>query len=213
MEENKTTGLDFAYCRVSTGGQDLHRQVIAMQALGIPDDRIIQEKISGTMPAHKRPKLRHLIEHLLRPGDRVWVVSTSRLSRELFHFLELVKMFNEMGVEFKAMDMQIDATHPIGKFLFNIMGAVSQLQSDFTRYRTKKGLEAARLRGVKLGRKAGPSADMVEFRKYFMNFADPFEAIKASCQKYSKTEVTIRRWAKSQGIAIPRKRKARKLKN
>ena len=137
----------------------MHRQVVAMQALGIPDSRIIQEKISGTIPAHKRPKLRYLFDDLLRPGDRLWVVSTSRLSRELFHFLELIRELDRMGVEFKALDMQIDPNHPIGKFLFNIMGAVSQLQSDFTRYRTKKGLEAARLRGVKLGRKFGPTVD------------------------------------------------------
>lgn len=211
MEENKITGLDFAYCRVSTGGQELHRQVIAMRGLGIPDDRIIQEKISGTIPAHKRPKLRHLFEHVLRPGDRLWVVSTSRLSRELFHFLELIKALDEMGVEFKALDMQIDPKHPIGKFLFNIMGAVSQLQSDFTRYRTKKGLEAARLRGVKLGRRQGPTADMVEFRKIFLSYEDPYEAIKACCRIYKKTEPTIRRWAKSQEIVIPKKKRGKKI--
>lgn len=204
--------ITWGYCRVSTEKQDLSRQIAEMKRLGIPDQYILTEKISGTKPMNKRPVLRAMFEQKLRPGDTLCVVSVSRLSREVFHFLELLKILKEMGVHFKALDMNIDPDHPIGKFLFNIMGAVSQLQVDFTRHRTKMGLENARRKGKILGRPSGPTADMKKFIKYFNSFDDPFEAIKECALYFDVGEQTIRRWAANEGIEIPRKRKGPKRK-
>lgn len=59
--------IKWAYCRVSTQDQDLGRQIEAMKQLGIHEDCIITEKISGTTPFMKRPELRKLFEQKLRP--------------------------------------------------------------------------------------------------------------------------------------------------
>ena len=202
---------DWAYCRVSTQDQDLGRQIKAMQDLGIPYKNIVTEKISGTTPMLKRPELFALFDHKLRPGDTLYVLSIDRMSRDLFHFLEILNLLRDMKVKFKALDINIDYDHPIGKFMFNVMGAVSQLQVDFTRHNTKMGLEVAKSKGVVLGRPKGATADMKEFVTYFKSFDDPFEAIKESAIKYDKGEQTIRRWAKNERIEIPRKRSKKRL--
>lgn len=206
----KENRIKWAYCRVSTQDQDLGRQIEAMKQLGIHEKYIITEKISGTTPFMKRPELRKLFEQKLRPGDTLYVLSIDRMSRDLFHFLEILNLLREMGVHFKAMDINIDPEHPIGRFLFSIMGAVSQLQVDFTRHRTKMGLENARRKGKILGRPSGPTANMKKFVKFFNSFDDPFEAIRESALFFDVGEQTIRRWAKDQGINIPRKRKGPK---
>lgn len=208
LKKNET-GLDFAYCRVSTRGQDIDRQHYLLDNLNIdlPRDRRIVEKISGRVKLKNRPELKRLFKDVLRKGDRLIVTSASRLSRELFHLLEIMNELQSMGVELVMLDMHIDPEHPIGKFILNIMGSVYQLESDFASYRTKQGQAAAREGGSVIGRKKGATVDQGEFLKFFNEFKDKHEAIKQSAIKFKKTEMTIRRWAKHNGIEIPRKKR------
>ena len=210
LKENET-GLDFAYCRVSTRGQDIDRQHYLLDNLNIniPHERRIVEKISGRVKLKNRPELRRLFKDVLRKGDRLIVTSASRLSRELFHLLEIMNELQSMGVELVMLDMHIDPEHPIGKFILNIMGSVYQLESDFASYRTKQGQAAARERGSVIGRKKGATVDQKEFLKFFNSFKDQHEGIQESIKKFSKTEVTIRRWLKENGIEIPRRKRGK----
>lgn len=57
------------------------------------------------------------------------------------------------GVGFQSITEAIDTTTPGGKLVFHIFGALAEFERNLIRERTKAGLEAARARGRKGGRK------------------------------------------------------------
>jgi DNA invertase Pin-like site-specific DNA recombinase len=57
------------------------------------------------------------------------------------------------GVEFKSLRESLDTTTPAGKLVFNVFASLAEFERDLMRERTMAGLEAARARGKKGGRK------------------------------------------------------------
>ena len=57
----------FAYCRVSTTEQTTENQLLAIHNAGyeIPDARVVQEQVSGGVPAMQRDGFKSLVEHKL----------------------------------------------------------------------------------------------------------------------------------------------------
>jgi len=72
-------GLDLGYARVSTAKQHLERQLDALAAAGIPDERIYVDKKTGTTV--DRDGLGQLLAYA-RPGDTV-VHTLTRIGRNL----------------------------------------------------------------------------------------------------------------------------------
>ena len=120
------------YCRVSTAGQSLDRQIDQLTAAGC--ERVYQEKVSGA--SKERSELTRLLD-ALRGGDVVVVTELSRLGRTI-----------------KSLKENIDTTTPMGKMVFTVMAAVAEMERDLIRERTAEGLKAARSRGRHGGRPA-----------------------------------------------------------
>jgi DNA invertase Pin-like site-specific DNA recombinase len=57
------------------------------------------------------------------------------------------------GVELRALQEQIDTSTASGRLFFHIMAALSEFERNLIRERTQAGLQAARKRGKKPGRK------------------------------------------------------------
>ena len=57
------------------------------------------------------------------------------------------------GIGFQSVTEAIDTTTPGGKLVFHIFGALAEFERNLIRERTKAGLEAARARGRKGGRR------------------------------------------------------------
>jgi DNA invertase Pin-like site-specific DNA recombinase len=68
----------YGYVRVSTADQNEDRQMIAMDELKIPSERIYTDKISGK--DFNRPAYKALTD-ILRPGDLLYIKSIDRLGR------------------------------------------------------------------------------------------------------------------------------------
>ncbi len=64
-----------------------------------------------------------------------------------------MNVLRERGVEFVSLRESIDATTPGGKPVFHDFGALAEFVRDLILERTMAGLEAARARGRKGGRK------------------------------------------------------------
>ena len=69
------------YARVSTIGQDLHAQLVALGAAGVDPSRMFTDKLSGSANT-ARPGLTAMLDYA-RPGDTVVVAAIDRLGRSV----------------------------------------------------------------------------------------------------------------------------------
>ena len=140
---------EYAYVRVSTRNQDETRQLIGMDNIGIPEERIFVEKLSGK-DTH-RPKLQELM-NTVTAGDKLIVEEISRFARNTRDLLNLVEQLTEKGVDFISKKENIDTTTPTGKFILTVFGAAAEMERGYMLQRQAEGIAAARAKGVRFGR-------------------------------------------------------------
>lgn len=147
------------YARVSTAhqGTGLEAQVRALKEYcslnGIPDIELFtDENQSGTKAS--RPALDRMMS-AVSAGEigSVIVYSFSRFARSVTHLLSALEIFKAKNVGFVSLTEKIDTSTPIGKAIFVIISAISQLERDLIAERVRNGLANARAKGVLIGRK------------------------------------------------------------
>jgi DNA invertase Pin-like site-specific DNA recombinase len=143
------------YARVSKtdGSQVLNLQRDALINAGVLAEHIYQDFASGKRD--DRPGLKSGLK-ALRKGDILVVWKLDRLGRDLRHLVNTVQDLSEREVGFKVLTGQgaeIDTTTASGKLIFGIFASLSEFERELIRERTKAGLDAARARGRKGGRK------------------------------------------------------------
>jgi DNA invertase Pin-like site-specific DNA recombinase len=72
----------------------------------------------------------------------------------LVHLIGLVEELHSRGMQFQSLNEKIDTGSAAGELIFHVFGALAQFERKLIKERTKAGLEAAKSRGKKLGRKA-----------------------------------------------------------
>ena len=133
------------YARVSSVGQSLDVQLDKLKDC----DKIFQEKGSGL--DRSRPVFKRCLEYI-REGDTLIVTRLDRLARSMTHFCEIGEFLKKEGVNLKVIDQNIDTTDATGRLLFNMLGAISQFETEIRAERQADGINRARERGVHLGR-------------------------------------------------------------
>src|SRR5918993_5375294 len=136
------------YIRTSKKDQNPELQRRDLLAAGC--EKVFVEQISSRKA--DRPELRAALEYV-REGDALVVWKLDRFGRSLKELIELVGGLRERGIEFVSLRESLDTTTPGGKLVFHVFGAVAEFERDIIRERTIAGLEAARARGRKGGRK------------------------------------------------------------
>ena len=136
------------YCRVSTQDQSLALQIDALKAAGC--EKIFEDKLSGARA--DRPGLKRALE-MLREGDSLVVWKLDRLGRTVLGLVALVGELQDRGIEFRSITDCIDTGSPAGRFFFNVMASLSQMERELTIERTRAGLAAAKQQGRVGGRK------------------------------------------------------------
>jgi DNA invertase Pin-like site-specific DNA recombinase len=140
--------MRIGYARVSTTEQNFDLQRDALKGEGC--EKIIEDTVSGGK-VH-RSGLERMRESL-RPGDVLVVWRLDRLGRSLKHLIDLMAELEGQGIGFQSVTESIDTTTPGGKLVFHIFGALAEFERNLIRDRTHAGLEAARARGRKGGRR------------------------------------------------------------
>jgi DNA invertase Pin-like site-specific DNA recombinase len=143
------------YARVSTSEQHVEGQLHALrqyaQARGGEAVEYVDAGVSGARD--RRPALdRLLADARRRRFDVLAITKLDRLARSVRHLTTLAAELEALGVGLVVLDQSIDTTTPAGRFLFNTLAAVAELERDLIRERTVCGLAAARRRGARLGR-------------------------------------------------------------
>ncbi len=113
--------------------------------------RIFIDHISGVRT--ERPGLDKCMD-ILENGDTLLVWRLDRLGRSMPHLVTLVEDLGKKRIGFRSLcDGAIDTTTASGELIFNIFSSLAQFERRLIQERTKAGLEAARARGRKDGRK------------------------------------------------------------
>jgi DNA invertase Pin-like site-specific DNA recombinase len=168
--------MKIGYARVSTDEQSDNAQIDELEAAGC--ERIYREKYSGR--SKSRPELDRMID-ALRKGDVIVVQRLDRLGRSLKDLIELLDSFKSEQVQFISLNESIDTTTAVGELAFHMIGSIAQFERRLISERTKAGLNAARARGRKGGRKVKLSLSDVKKAKAML--LDP-EVTKAEVAKH-----------------------------
>lgn len=182
------------YVRTSKKDQNPDLQRRELEAFGC--ERIFEERISSRMA--DRPELRAALEYC-REGDELVVWKLDRFGRSLKELIELVNGVRERGTEFVSLRESLDTTTPGGKLVFHVFGAVAEFERDIIRERTMAGLEAARARGRKGGRKPVMDAKKLALASKMLNNREI--PVGEVCEAVGVSRSTIYRHLKPDGSA------------
>lgn len=151
----------FAYCRVSTSDQTTANQVAEIRSAGfqIDDRRVIEETVSGSVPARERKEFARLLDRL-ECGDVLVVTKLDRLGRNAMDVRSVVEALAAIGVRTHCLALGgVDLTSAAGRMTMSVIAAVAEFERDLLIERTQAGLSRAKASGVKLGRRASLSAN------------------------------------------------------
>lgn len=154
----------FAYARVSSRDQNLARQLESLKQY-VPDDRdIFVDKQSGKNT--DRPGLQLLL-HLLRSGDTLYLHSLDRLGRNKEDIKNILRELKEKKVFVRILDLPTSMVttndevtgatmEMVNNLLIEVLGYVAEMERRNIRKRQEEGIEIAKEKGVKFGRKKLP---------------------------------------------------------
>lgn len=145
----------FLYCRVSTADQATANQILAAEKAGytFKPARIVEEQISGTVPAMERPKFAEMVGKL-EEEDFLVVTKMDRLGRNAADIDRTVETLRARGVRVIALDLPVmEVTSAAGDLVRRMFAAFAQFERDQLVERTHAGLARAKAEGKTLGRK------------------------------------------------------------
>ncbi len=154
--------MHYGYARVSTRDQNVGRQLDALRAFPVEDQRIYVDYYTGV--TFERPRYRRLVRRL-REGDLVVVTSIDRLGHNYEEIIEQWRrLTRERLVDIVVLDMPLldtrarisgegDVTRTfISDLVLQLLSYVAQVERENIRRRQAEGIAAARARGARFGR-------------------------------------------------------------
>jgi DNA invertase Pin-like site-specific DNA recombinase len=145
------------YARVSTADQSTQMQVSTLRdfierrgwkLVG----EYVDEGVSGTKD--RRPALDRLMaDAKQRRFDAVLVWKLDRFARSLRHLVNALAELEALGVAFVSLKDNVDLSTPSGRLMVQIIGAMAEFERSLIAERVRAGLQNARRRGKRLGRR------------------------------------------------------------
>ena len=150
--------MEYGYVRVSSREQNVDRQILSMQEIGLDLDNIVIEKQSGK--DFNRPLYRELIS-VLKEGDVLYVKSLDRLGRNYELLLEEWRYITkDVKADIVVMDMPILDTRlykdllgtVISDIFLSLLSFFAENERTYIKQRQAEGIAAAKQKGVRFGR-------------------------------------------------------------
>ena len=172
MENKKIIG----YMRVGSREQNEDRQRVALLEMGVPENNIYVDKLSGK--DFNRPQYKKMLRKLDK-DTVLYVKSIDRLGRNYADLNEQWRIITkEKGADIVVIDMPLLDTRReknlLGTFISDIVLALLSYVAENERINIKQrqaeGIAVAKARGVKFGRPPRPIPD---------NFYDVYQQWKA----------------------------------
>jgi len=173
----------FAYCRVSTTGQTTANQIqeITNAGFAIQSQRVIEETVSGSVPAKERKGFQKLLERI-EESDVLVVTKLDRLGRNAIDVRSTVEFLAAKGVRVHCLALGgVDLTSPAGKMTMAVIASVAEFERDLLVERTQAGLERAKSEGKKLGRpSSNKGADVAQLKSEGLSQSQVAEELNIS---------------------------------
>lgn len=190
--QNKEGRL-IGYARVSTRDQNLDRQLKKLQEINC--DIIFQEKKTGKNT--NRPEYNKMLE-MAKEGDTIVVAELTRISRSTSDLFKLVEDLDERGIKFKSLKEEwLDTTTATGRLLLTIFAGLSQFEREQMLERQAEGIEVAKERGVRFGKKLQADADLDQAIEMYKEGQYPASKIAKMC---NVSRATLYRRLKDLGL-------------
>lgn len=146
------------YARVSTSdkGQDPEMQLRELREFCLHRGwtvtaEFVDVGVSGSK--EKRPELDRLMaDASRRKFDVVAVWKFDRFARSVSHLLRALETFNTLGIGFVSLSEAVDTSTAMGKMVFTVLGAVSELERSLITERVHAGIRNAKAKGKHCGR-------------------------------------------------------------
>lgn len=121
---------------------------------------IYEDKATGTNG--NRTNLKRMPEDV-RTGkfDVVVCWKLDRLFRSLKDLIITLQELTDLGVEFVALKDGVDLTTNTGRLMTHILGAFAEFEASIIKARVNAGLEEAKRKGIKLGRRKTRPSELI----------------------------------------------------
>jgi DNA invertase Pin-like site-specific DNA recombinase len=100
------------------------------------------------------------------------VPSLDRLSRSLADLIQIVTTLRRQGVGFKSPHEALDTTTSGGRLVFHVFAALAEFIRELIVEGTHQGLDAARARGVRIGRPPAMTAEQIRHARDLLTRPD-----------------------------------------
>lgn len=185
--------MRIGYARVSTQDQHLALQEDALAKAGC--EKVFRDFMSGARS--DRPGLQEALSHL-REGDVLVVWKLDRLGRSVKGLVDLVEELASRKIHFQSLTDQIDTSTVAGRFFFNVMASLAQMERELIGERTKAGLDAARKLGRVGGRKRQMTESKIEAAKKLLVAGTPAKDV---AHNLGVSVPTLYRWLPASSMA------------
>ena len=154
------------YARVSTLAQEYDRQIDELKDyakhMNYQVVKVFSEKISGAKKIADRNALSELLDYVRNNKvDKVLIYDSSRLSRRIVDFLQVIEELNELKVSLYIHQngletlLQDGSINPIASLVLGIIAQFNSMERSLIRSRMESGYNHFRDKGGKVGRKQG----------------------------------------------------------
>jgi DNA invertase Pin-like site-specific DNA recombinase len=159
------------YLRVSTGSQTVENQRLELAKVAEQRGWTVVEiysdnGVSGAKGRDKRPAFDRLCKDAIGGKlDMVAAWSVDRLGRSVLHLAQFVADMQAAGVGLYLHTQGIDGSTPTGRAMLSMCSVFAELEREIIKERIHAGLNRARSKGKRLGRKPVSERTEEQIRK------------------------------------------------
>lgn len=196
----------YGYIRVSSADQNIARQSVEMEKLGIDRKRIYVDKQSGK--DFERENYQKLLKKL-KANDELYIDSVDRLGRnydeiiENWQYLTRVKKVDMVVLDFPLLDTRahiIDNGNlggaVTGKFIadlvLQILSYTAHLEREHIHHRQAEGIKVAMEKGVRFGRPCKEKPQT--FHTVYIAFKTGKISLRKACKECGVSHQTFKKW-------------------
>jgi len=146
--------MDFGYCRCSTNEsrQDIDRQKRELRKLGIKEENIYFEYVSGS----KADKIEwNRLLSVIKCGDSIATTEVSRLTRSTKQLCEIIDIAREKQLKLVIGTFVVDCSNeidPMTQGMIMMWGVFAEMEKAIISQRVKSGMANAASKNIVIGR-------------------------------------------------------------